>query len=158
MKTLFLSVLITLFSTIAWAQEVKRLSEPVQTTEEYEVFGSPMNLDEANPVSLTSAIEKQQEEVTILAEVKEVCGKKGCFFVADDGKHTARVTFVDYSFFIPTDSKGKKLIFKGVLSEKVITEKEAKHFAEDAGENPDKVVGEQKEYSIVASSVAVPRS
>ena len=66
--------------------------------------------------------------------------------------------FKDYGFFVPTDSGGKTVTLVGTFSKKVITEAQAKHFAEDAGEDPSKVTGDRTEYAIVATSVVVPRS
>jgi hypothetical protein len=90
--------------------------------------------------------------------VAQVCQKKGCFFVAQDGDAVARVTFVDYSFFVPTDSGGKDVTIVGTFNRKVISEAQAKHFAEDAGQDPAAVTGPREEYSIVATSVVVPTS
>ena len=85
--------------------------------------------------------------------VSQVCQRKGCFFVAQDGDAVARVTFVDYSFFVPTDSAGKDVTLVGTFNRKMLSEAQAQHFAEDAGQDPTKVVGPREEYSIVATSV-----
>ena len=69
-----------------------------------------------------------------------------------------RVTFKDYGFFVPTDSGGKRVTIVGTFDRKVISEKQARHYAEDAGQDPSQIVGERTEYSIVATSVVVPRS
>lgn len=158
MKRLTLTIFSILVLNSAQAQEVKRLSEPVQVTDQFEVFGEAVEFETITPMLLSTAIEKKAEEVFLVTEVKEVCAKKGCFFIASDGDLTARVTFKDYGFFIPTDSGGKEVILKGVLSEKILTEDQAKHYAEDAGKDPDLIKGEQREYSVVATSVIVPKS
>jgi hypothetical protein len=147
----------------AFAQdsEVARLSEPIFETEAFEVFGSEMDLSNTeNAISLTSAMEASDQETELIIEttVNKVCQKKGCFFVAVDGENSARVTFKDYGFFIPTNSTGKEVVLRGVLTEKTLSEEQVRHFAEDAGENSDDIVGEQKEYSIVATSIMIPKS
>ncbi len=161
-----LTLLIILFiSTLTVAQEsenieVLRLSEPVEVTDQYEVFGSKiLSKDTAKPLAdiIAKSADHQDKEVMVTANVTEVCSKKGCFFVANSGDKTARVTFVDYSFFVPTDSQGKDVTIVGVFNETTLTEEKAKHYAEDAGQNPDDIVGEQKEYSIVATSVVIPK-
>lgn len=151
------------FTTNVSAQdsEVVRLSDPVMQNNEIEVFGAEMNLEKAvGAISLTNAIldSGNDNELFIQAKVNKVCQKKGCFFIAIDGDNSARVTFKDYGFFIPTNSTGKEVVFRGILSEKILSEDQAKHFAEDAGESSEEIVGEQKEYSIIATSVMIPKS
>jgi hypothetical protein len=148
----------------ALADGVTRLSEPVQTGDGYEVFGAPVGavgaVGEAQPLAqIVAAGEKYAgQEVHAKATVSQVCRKKGCFLVAQDGAAVARVTFVDYSFFVPTDSGGKDVTIIGVFNRKTISEAQARHFAEDAGEDPAKVSGARDEYSIVATSVVIPTS
>jgi hypothetical protein len=90
--------------------------------------------------------------------VAKVCQKKGCFFVAQDGDAVARVTFVDYSFFVPTDSGGKDVTIVGTFGKKELSEEKARHYASDEGSNPDAITGPRSEYSIVATSVIVPKT
>jgi hypothetical protein len=145
----------------ALADGVTRLSEPVQSGDGYEVFGAPVGaVGEAQPLAqIVAAGEKYAgQEVHATATVSQVCRKKGCFLVAQDGDAIARVTFVDYSFFVPTDSGGKDVTIIGVFNRKTISEAQARHFAEDAGEDPAKVSGARDEYSIVATSVVIPTS
>jgi hypothetical protein len=139
--------------------EVIRLSEPVAVTDSYEMFGA-MVPEDGTPLSLGELVENNDkyldEEVLLATRIAKVCQKKGCFFVAQEGANTARVTFKDYEFFIPTDSGGKDVVLMGTFSRKAVSKEEAEHYAEDLGEtaapNP-----EQFEYSIVASAVKIPR-
>lgn len=166
MKFIYTLLFVFMLSAIGNAQEttdtpVLRLSEPVEVTDDYEIFGAKYSsFDQAIP--LASIIENvkdfQNKEVVVTANVAEVCTNKGCFFVAQNGDKTARITFIDYSFFVPTDSQGKDVTIVGVFNEKTLTEDQAKHYAEDAGEDPNKISGPQKEFSIVATSVAIPKN
>lgn len=164
MKTTAFIVLAVLTLASAQAGEGDapvRLSEPVQATEAYEVFGAP--LDEpprARPLAEVIADEAAWEDgdVAIRARVAQVCQRKGCFLIAQDGEHVARVTFRDYGFFVPTDSSGKTVTLVGTLGRRTLDEAQAKHYAEDAGKDPANVTGPQMEYAIVASSVIIPRS
>jgi hypothetical protein len=145
----------------ALADGATRLSEPVQVGDGYEVFGAPVgDVSEAQRLAQIVAAGEQYagQEVHAKATVSQVCRKKGCFLVAQDGDAVARVTFVDYSFFVPTDSGGKDVTIVGVFNRKTISEAQARHFAEDAGEDPAKVTGPRDEYSIVATSVVIPTS
>jgi len=143
------------------AEGVVRLSEPVEATEDYEVFGSRIARSD-EPVGLAEIVADDEanagREVFVTANVAKVCQRKGCFLIAQDGDAVARVTFKDYGFFVPTDSDGKQVTIVGTFDRKVLSEKQAKHYAEDAGQDPSKVVGEQAEYSIVATAVRVPKS
>lgn len=145
----------------ALAEGVTRLSEPVETGEGYEVFGSPL-ARAGEPQRLAEIIAAGDEYtgrvVHATATVSQVCQHKGCFFVAQDGDAMARVTFVDYSFFVPTDSGGKEVTIVGTFNRKVLSEAQARHFAADAGQDPAKIVGPREEYSIVATSVVIPTS
>lgn len=141
-------------------KEVIRLSDPVKVTNTYEVFGSdPGELGTPKSLSATIAsnASNNENDVIVNASIEQVCQKKGCFFIAQDGDNTARITFKDYSFFIPTDSKGKAVTIVGKLSKKVLSEEQAKHYAEDAGKSSKEVVGEQVEYSIVATSIILQK-
>jgi hypothetical protein len=142
-------------------REVVRLSEPVEVTDDYEVFGS--RVDEMGEVKRLSEIignenEYLDKQVFVEARVAKICQKKGCWFLAHDGEAVARITFVDYSFFVPTDSSGKQVTIVGTFGKNLLSEKKAQHYAEDAGADPSKVVGPQPEYSIVATSVVIPKS
>ena len=97
------------------------------------------------------------QEVLVETRIAKVCQKKGCFFVATEGASTARVTFKDYEFFIPTDSGGKDVLLLGTFSRKSVSKEQAEHYAADLGEKAA-VVPEKFEYSIVASAVKIPRS
>lgn len=152
----FLTALLLI--TPSTAQDVIRLSEPVQQTESYEVFGSELDVESLQPKTLSQIIGGKEKGVTLVTVVKQVCAKKGCFFIAQDEEYSARITFKDYGFFIPTDSQGKEVILVGDLSVTTLSEEQAKHYAEDAGEDPDDVKGAQKEYSVVATSIIVPKT
>jgi len=161
-KVLLTALSVFLFVNIGIAQdnqeEIVRLSEPVETGEDYEVFGSPFDSD-AQPLSLTELINqsKKLEGQQVIADgtIKEVCQKKGCFFMLADGEKQARITFKDYGFFIPTNTAGKYVKIAGTFNVKELSKEKAKHYAEDAGEDPDEVDGPQKEYSLVATSVKI---
>jgi hypothetical protein len=140
---------------------VIRLSEPVEVTDEYEVFGSRVEqIGEVKGLSeiIANAAAHDDTEVFVRAKVAKVCQKKGCFFVAQDGDAIARITFVDYSFFVPTDSGGKDVTIVGTFGTKLLSEEKARHYAQDAGTDPSQIAGPKTEYSIVATSVIIPKT
>jgi hypothetical protein len=159
-RTLFvLGIMCIAPAVFAGESEVKRLSEPVAVTATHEVFGA-MLPDNGTPLSLGDLIKDNDkyldQEVLLATRIAKVCQKKGCFFVATEGAVTARVSFKDYGFFIPTDSGGKDVVLVGTFSRKSVSKEEAEHYATDLGEtgaaNPERF-----QYSIVASAVKIPR-
>ncbi len=139
--------------------EVKRLSEPVEVTATHNIFGSALP-ESGTLLSLGELISNDDkyldQEVLVATRIAKVCQKKGCFFVAQEGASSARVTFKDYGFFIPTDSGGKNVVILGTFSRKSVSKEEAAHYSADLGEKvaaaPEKV-----EYSIVASAISIPK-
>ncbi|MCW9706343.1 DUF4920 domain-containing protein [Fodinibius salsisoli] len=159
-----LGALVILGSMSVQAQEhVKdyvQLSDPVVQTEDYRVFGdrfesgeSVVSLDEL--ISADSTFNEQA--ITTEGVISQVCKKKGCFFILNKegtDRH-ARITFKDYGFFIPTNTAGSKVKLNGIFQVKELSEEKAKHYAKDSGDDPDKIKGPQKEYSVVATSVLI---
>lgn len=144
----------------ALAAETIRLSEPVEVTESSEVFGAAME-DKSAGLSLTQLLAEQDaldgEQVRVTTRVAKVCQKKGCFFIATEGASSARVSFADYSFFIPTDSGGKEVTLVGTFKRQSVDAAQAAHYAKDLGETPPTGDEPVMEYAIVATSVIVPK-
>lgn len=164
MKNVLLAILVIFtIANITIAQEKDNevsLSEPVETGENYEVYGSEFP-DDAQYFALNYLIENSSifegQQVATTGKIKEVCQKKGCFFILseEDGDRNARITFKDYEFFIPTNSAGKEVRLIGEFRMNELSEEKAKHYAEDAGEDPKDIKGPKQEYNLVASSVKI---
>ena len=137
---------------------VIRLSEPVESTEDYETFGVPLD-ETLTGVTLTALVEGGDdfvgEPVLVTARVSQVCQKKGCFFIAQEGSTVLRVSFKDYGFFVPTDISGRRVTMSGELIRREVSEEQAAHMSEDLGEAGAMQAGVV--YEIVATSVRVPR-
>jgi hypothetical protein len=148
---------------LGWADDeggVIRLSEPVEVTDTHETFGSAMP-GSVEPVSLSSLVANHGDyvgkSVAVEARVSKVCQKKGCFFIAQDGATVVRVSFKDYSFFVPTDIGGRQVTLLGELQLKEVSAEQAEHYAADVGaENAGIAPGPQ--FEIVATAVRVPIS
>ncbi len=94
--------------------------------------------------------------IAIRAKVNAVCKKKGCWMELQDGTSALRVTFENYGFFVPKDCEGKTVIAQGIMTEKLISESEARHYLEDAGksaEEIEKIKGSSKAYTFIATGV-----
>jgi len=161
LKSMFIVMtLVTAGVTLA-ADEAKvvRLSEPVEQTADFESFGA--RLDESVPAVTLEEIAGDGgtyvgQSVRVVARVAEVCQKKGCFFIAQEGDSVVRVSFKDYGFFVPTDISGKRVSLVGEVVAREVTADEAAHYTEDLGA-ASAPVKTGKLYEIVATSVRVPR-
>lgn len=161
MKSFFFSF-ITIFCLTgilsAQEKEVIQLSDPIEQTETYSVFGSSFNSELVN-VKLNDLITKSDkyDGKTVATEgtIKQVCHKKGCFFKLESEDEQARISFKDYGFFIPTNTAGARVKLNGTFTVKTLSKKEARHFAEDAGNDPEAITGPQKEYALVATSIVI---
>ena len=108
-------------------------------------------------ITLKSAIENisstQNQLQKISGTVTKVCRKKGCWMILTDNNNHARITFKDYEFFVPPSTGRVNAVVYGKLSETKLSEKLAKHYAQDEGKSGAHIKGSSKEYSIVASGV-----
>jgi hypothetical protein len=131
------------------------------STEAYEVFGT--NFDEKGAIS-ASELDKILDDlpvsdtvdVVFKTRIHAVCQKKGCWMevdLADD--NVARVTFIDYSFFVPMNAMESEAIVKGKAFWKTDSVAEKMHYAEDAGE--EYLEEEEDTYAphIVATGVKI---
>ena len=155
---LFAAGLLILASATVAESPVVRLSEPVAVDGDTESFGAIVPGDpEPMPLSRVLAVADRyvDSDVIFSARIGQVCQKKGCFFIARDGDAVVRVTFQDYSFFIPTDSGGKRAVFMGTLRRETVTETAAEHYASDLGDEDGQAVEAGPAYTIVASAIRI---
>src|ERR1043165_7676007 len=148
MKKLFVFLLLLIATTLL-ADIVKR--------------GAPISKD-AKPATLADVLaspEKYSKDAVLVEGVIEnVCQMKGCWMqlTPEAGKAGIRVTFKDYGFFVPTDSKGMKARAEGVTTVKTLSKKEADHLEHEDGatlkRNPD---GTVTEVAFVASGVKLTK-
>lgn len=93
--------------------------------------------------------------VTVEGAVKRVCQMKGCWMeLAPDGaERGVRVTFRDYAFFVPTDSRGAAARLEGEFARNTFSKADADHLVAEGvalTRNPD---GTATEVSFVARAV-----
>lgn len=159
MKRVF-STLIGFVLTFSINAETLRLSEPVTQDAQSETFG--VELDNSLPkLSMANLVTDPPSHLAkpfqVEARIAKVCQKKGCFFIAQQDQHILRVSFRDYSFFIPTDSSGKTVTLAGKLVQKELSQEQAAHFKADLKSEND-ILKPGVVYEIVADSVKIPRS
>lgn len=83
--------------------------------------------------------------------VGKVCQKQGCWMQLLDGEQSARV-MTQHKFALPKDFSGNAVV-SGKLERIELSEKEAKHMAEDQGQSFDPAAS-RVEYRIQALGVA----
>ena len=99
--------------------------------------------------------------VTFSSKIDAVCQKKGCWMEVDlDEGYVARVTFLDYGFFVPLNAAGSKAIIHGRAFWKADSAAEKRHYAEDAGEEfVETELDEDEDYAphVIALGVKIEK-
>lgn len=106
-------------------------------------------LDETQPI----------ENLIVNGVIKDVCQVKGCWLTLESADGDAvRVTFKDYSFFVPKDISGKEVVIKGVGKIETTSVEDQRHYAEDEGQSEEeiaKITEPLMEYTFVAEGVKI---
>ena len=93
--------------------------------------------------------------VTVEGTVNRVCQMKGCWMelVPAGADRGIRVTFKDYAFFVPTDSRGASARLEGMFERNTFSKADADHLIAEGvalTRNPD---GTATEVSFLAQAV-----
>ena len=68
--------------------------------------------------------------------ITDVCAKKGCWMrVQNDAGEEMFVRFQDYSFFVPRNAAGHRVVMHGTAVKQLMSVDELRHYAEDAGKS-----------------------
>lgn len=121
-------------------------------------YGDPIKYKKITPFKdmVKNPGKYKNKEVVIEGFVNAVCQTKGCWMELKNGKDKLRVEFKDYAFFVPYDSKGKKVRVQGKIERREVKAETFKHWLEEAGEPKskiDKIKGNQKILIFTASGV-----
>lgn len=90
-----------------------------------------------------------KDAVVTEGEIKAACSKMGCWMQLDG----VRVTFKDYGFFVPKDSKGMKAKLEGVVAIKTLSKDEADHLEGEGAKLARNEDGTAREISFIANGV-----
>jgi hypothetical protein len=120
-------------------------------------FGQAFQLDKRETLATAaSRIGDVEETVQVSGIVEAVCKKKGCWMELKDGDTSAKVFTYAGEFYLPVSTaKGRKAVVEGTLKVKTMTKKFAQHLAEDQGEDPSKVTGDERKLVIEAKSISL---
>ena len=103
--------------------------------------------------------ELNKNTVQLKGEVLSSCPKKGCWMEMKFDNDTIFVKFKDYSFFVPkTGLEGKIASINGILSSEIISVKELRHYAEDAGKSKleiSEIKNPKLKFSFLANGVEI---
>lgn len=91
--------------------------------------------------------------------VQSVCKVKGCWMTLKlNDLQDARISFKDYSFFMPKDIENKDVIVSGTATKNILSVDHLKHLAEDAGKTKEEIntITEPEEtFSFIAKRVLI---
>ncbi|KEO74526.1 DUF4920 domain-containing protein [Anditalea andensis] len=134
------------------------ISETASTTGHYGEF---VSVDRAVTVSemFTTLQQTGSFDGKVKGEISEVCKSKGCWMTLElpDG-NKMRVTFKDYSFFVPTQSSGYMAVIEGKAARTITDVETLRHFAEDEGlpsAEIQKINSPKEEYTFEAEGVLI---
>lgn len=120
--------------------------------------GAP--LPEGTPIPLAEVLQDparfaKGDPVLVSGVVERNCTAKGCWMqvASEPGGTGVRVTFKDYGFFIPTDSKGRKVKAFGVFTTKQHSAKDVDHLVAEGASLVRNADGTATEVTFVASGV-----
>ena len=122
-------------------------------------FGKPLSIKKA--VSLQEALQQpakyQNQKVLLEGKISDVCQMKGCWLLLSDGERAIRIKFEGYSFFVPKDSRGKKVRAEGRLIEETLSEDTARHYAAEQSTKSDssEIKGPQRVVTFEATGIAI---
>ncbi|HUP50766.1 MAG TPA: DUF4920 domain-containing protein [Thermoanaerobaculia bacterium] len=93
--------------------------------------------------------------VLVEGVIETACTNKGCWMqlVPAAGEPGMRVTFKDYGFFVPLDSKGMQARAEGVTRVRTLSKKEADHLEGEGAKLTRNADGTAREVSFVATGV-----
>jgi hypothetical protein len=98
------------------------------------------------------------EPILLRGRISDVCQKKGCWTILQQGEASVRVRFKDYAFFLPVDSSGKQAYVEGVVRVETLSPTAARHYAEESkspAADVGAIRGPQREVGFTATGVRI---
>lgn len=118
---------------------------------------------DAKAVALEAVLETPEAftktSVVVEGTVTNACERKGCWMqiAGTDGSHPVRITFKDYAFFVPLDSKGMKARVEGVTDIRTLPKEEVAHLESEGAKFDKAADGTAKEVSFIANGVELTK-
>lgn len=131
-----------LFFLFATAAAIYSCGNKTTETANGTFYGTEFKIENAVAAVELPALAKEGKatDVVVTGKINEACKKKGCWMTIDLGNNEEmRVTFKDYSFFVPKDCDGKTATFKGAASFDTTAVEMLQHYAEDEGKSKEEI-------------------
>lgn len=116
------------------------ISEVVETSQ---IFGDPTITEEGAITGdeLITMLETNDSiQVKVIAEISEVCSKKGCWMQVNlDDNNRMLVRFLNYGFFMPLDAAGKTAIVEGFARIDTLSVAWLQHQSKDANASQEEI-------------------
>jgi len=144
-----LALALALFATAATAGEILTRGAAISRS--------------AKAVPLAKVLESPdaytKDAVVVEGVITTACERKGCWMqlAAAEGEQAVRVTFKDYAFFVPLDSKGMNARAEGVTTVRKLSKRDADHLEEEGAKLKRNEDGTANEVSFVASGVELTK-
>jgi hypothetical protein len=94
---------------------------------------------DSGPTVALGAMAGDESNVITEGTIVDVCPKKGCWMRVVDGDDELFVRFQDYSFFVPMNAAGHRVVMHGTAVTQMMSVEELRHYAEDAGKSPEEI-------------------
>jgi hypothetical protein len=151
------NLLIVAAFAIASAQTPSTSQETCPDANEVIKRGAP--LGNAPAIVLADALSApklfSEKEVRIQGVVERSCTNKGCWMeiASKPGDPGVRVTFKDYGFFVPLNSKGMNATAEGQFSVVELSKEKADHLETEGARLKRNADGSASEVTFIASGV-----
>lgn len=124
---------------VAEAVEDEKAEESVYPYFAGQEFDKNQLSSEEDVIELIKSFDGNPREIAFASTITENCKKKGCWMNVTAGDQDIRVSFKDYDFFVPLDSKGHETVLNGVLYYDTLSVEQLKHYAMDANASQDSI-------------------
>ena len=94
---------------------------------------------DSGPTRALGAVGGGEANIIIEGMIVEVCPKKGCWMRMTDGNDELFVRFQDYSFFVPMNAGGHRVVMHGTSVAEMTSVEELRHYALDAGKSSQEI-------------------
>lgn len=147
-KTLIVAIMVTIALPLLAGEEIIRR-------------GAALSDQKAVALADVVANPKSYEKDAVIVEgtIQSACTNKGCWMqmTADKVTRPVRVTFKDYGFFVPKDSKGMQAKAEGVTRVKTLSKEDADHLEAEGVKLTRNADGTATEVSFIASGVELTK-
>jgi hypothetical protein len=157
MKAYVISLCLSVALTCAAASFAQRpeTKQPSAANAATETVKRGAPLGDSPAVALADVLKEPQKYAGKPVIVERACTRAGCWMeiAPKTGAEGVRVTFKDYGFFVPLNSKGMKVRAEGEFAVRQLSKADADHYEQEGARLKRNADGTADEVSFVASGV-----